>query len=55
MFMKHAAKNMKPLQMNFYRGFLKNFSTEKMAKESSMSLRFHELYLNELQRIQKTS
>ncbi len=48
--MKHSLKSFTP----FTRGLFKNFSTTKPA-DSSISLRFHELYVKELERIQKTS
>ncbi len=50
MLMKHSLKNIPTLT----RGVLKNFSSTKAAN-GSISLRFHELYVKELERIQKST
>lgn len=54
MLMKHALKNFKSVQSNFNRALFKSFSTANSG-ETSTNIRFHELYVKELERIQKTS
>ena len=54
--MKHAMKNFKSNTNNFNRNIFKSFSTAKPVEGStSINIRFHELYVKELERIQKTS
>ena len=54
MFMKHSLRGIKSSGLNFYNGVMKNFSAAK-AQDGSISNRFHELYVKELERIQKNS
>ncbi len=54
MFMKHSFNGIKFLGNKVHKFGLKNFSTaDKQA--GSISLRFHDLYVKELQRIEKNS
>ncbi len=54
MFMKHSFNGIKFLGNKFNRLAFKNFSVaDKQA--GSISLRFHDLYVKELQRIEKNS
>jgi hypothetical protein len=50
MLIKNLLKNVKNQKNSFYEATIKNFSTN-----GSTSLRFHELYVKELERIQKNS
>lgn len=56
MLMKHLFQNVKSSTPTFYRSMGKTFAAAAAKPEgSSISLRFHELYVKELDRIQQTS
>ena len=54
MFMKHSLKNVKSAVNNFQKGVFRNF-TAAAKPDTSISIRFHELYVKELQRIEKNT
>ena len=54
MLMKHSFKGLKCLGSNFNKVLNKSFAAAAKP-ESSISLRFHELYVKELERIEKNS
>jgi hypothetical protein len=54
MLMKHTFRNIKSSGVNFYKSAIKNFAATK-TEGSSISIRFHELYVKELERIQKNT